>query len=172
QPSHCCRRPEPCSTDYYDRCGHHRCDDSARPGACRPIQLRVSAHVDCCHRRADCFDLNHLGDCPGLVSNDRRHRAAEQSASSPAGTRGAERLESCRQRPQGLLFRPVPTVTWRDMSNKGPTNGDDQDPMSEMFRKMFGENAPDPEEIQRAMNQFGASGMPFDPSMMDPQMMQ
>ena len=37
---------------------------------------------------------------------------------------------------------------------------------------MFGENAPDPDEIQRAMNQFGASGMPFDPSMMDPQMMQ
>ncbi len=58
------------------------------------------------------------------------------------------------------------------MSNTGPTNGDDHDPMSEMFRKMFGENAPDPEEIQRAMNQFGASGMPFDPSMMDPQMMQ
>lgn len=58
------------------------------------------------------------------------------------------------------------------MSNTGPTNGDDQDPMSEMFRKMFGENAPDPEEIQRAMKQFGASGMPFDPSMMDPQMMQ
>src|SRR5699024_3713236 len=76
------------------------------------------------------------------------------------------------QRPQRLLFEPVPTVTWRDMSNTGPTNGDDHDPMSEMFRKMFGENAPDPEEIQRAMNQFGASGMPFDPSMMDPQMMQ
>src|SRR5699024_5916523 len=76
------------------------------------------------------------------------------------------------QSPQRLLFEPVPTVTWRNMSNTGPTNGDDHDPMSEMFRKMFGENAPDPEEIQRAMNQFGASGMPFDPSMMDPQMMQ
>ncbi|GAA2026555.1 zinc-dependent metalloprotease [Yaniella flava] len=37
---------------------------------------------------------------------------------------------------------------------------------------MFGGDAPDPEEIQRAMNQFGASGMPFDPSMMDPQMIQ
>ncbi|HEY4536319.1 MAG TPA: zinc-dependent metalloprotease [Enteractinococcus sp.] len=58
------------------------------------------------------------------------------------------------------------------MSNQGPTNGDDQDPMAEMFRRMFGENAPDPEEIQKAMQQFGASGMPFDPSMMDPQMMQ
>src|SRR5699024_8922384 len=58
------------------------------------------------------------------------------------------------------------------MSNQGPTNGDDQDPMEEMFRRMFGGNAPDPEEIQRAMQQFGASGMPFDPSMMDPQMMQ
>lgn len=58
------------------------------------------------------------------------------------------------------------------MSNQGPTNGDDNDPMSEMFRRMFGENAPDPEEIQRAMNQFGGGGMPFDPSMMDPQMIQ
>lgn len=58
------------------------------------------------------------------------------------------------------------------MSNQGPTNGDDHDPMSEMFRRMFGENAPDPEEIQRAMNQFGGGGMPFDPSMMDPQMIQ
>ncbi|WP_343955812.1 zinc-dependent metalloprotease [Yaniella flava] len=58
------------------------------------------------------------------------------------------------------------------MSNQGPTNGDDHDPMSEMFRRMFGGDAPDPEEIQRAMNQFGASGMPFDPSMMDPQMIQ
>jgi len=59
------------------------------------------------------------------------------------------------------------------MSNQGPTNnGDDEDPMAEMFRRMFGGNAPDPEEIQRAMNQFGASGMPFDPSMMDPQMIQ
>ncbi|GAA4474368.1 zinc-dependent metalloprotease [Enteractinococcus fodinae] len=57
------------------------------------------------------------------------------------------------------------------MSNQGPTNGDDHDPMSEMFRRMFGGNAPDPEEIQRAMNQFGG-GMPFDPSMMDPQMIQ
>lgn len=58
------------------------------------------------------------------------------------------------------------------MSNQGPTNGDDHDPMSEMFRRMFGGNAPDPEEIQRAMQQFGAEGMPFDPSMMDPQMIQ
>src|SRR5699024_8034191 len=58
------------------------------------------------------------------------------------------------------------------MRNTDPTSVDDHDPMSEMFRKMFGEKAPDPEEIQRAMNQFGASGMPFDPSMMDPQMMQ
>src|SRR5690625_2012484 len=58
------------------------------------------------------------------------------------------------------------------MSNQGPTNGDDHDPMSEMFRRMFGGNAPDPEEIQRAMNQFGGAGMPFDPSMMDPQMIQ
>ncbi|HEY4557911.1 MAG TPA: zinc-dependent metalloprotease [Enteractinococcus sp.] len=61
------------------------------------------------------------------------------------------------------------------MSNQGPqgpTNGDENDPMAEMFRRMFGGNAPDPEEIQRAMNQFGASGMPFDPSMMDPQMIQ
>jgi len=58
------------------------------------------------------------------------------------------------------------------MSNQGPTNGDDHDPMSEMFRRMFGDNAPDPEEIQRAMQQFGAEGMPFDPSMMDPQMIQ
>lgn len=58
------------------------------------------------------------------------------------------------------------------MSNQGPTNGDDHDPMSEMFRRMFGGNAPDPEEIQRAMQQFGAQGMPFDPSMMDPQMLQ
>lgn len=58
------------------------------------------------------------------------------------------------------------------MSNQGPTNGDDQDPMSEMFRRMFGGEGPNPEEIQRAMNQFGAAGMPFDPSMMDPQMIQ
>ena len=58
------------------------------------------------------------------------------------------------------------------MSNQGPTNGDDHDPMSDMFRRMFGGNAPDPEEIQRAMNQFGGAGMPFDPSMMDPQMIQ
>ena len=58
------------------------------------------------------------------------------------------------------------------MSNQGPTNGDDHDPMSEMFRRMFGGDAPNPEEIQRAMNQFGAAGMPFDPSMMDPQMIQ
>jgi putative hydrolase len=58
------------------------------------------------------------------------------------------------------------------MSNQGPTNGDDHDPMSEMFRRMFGGNAPDPEEIQRAMNQFGGAGMPLDPSMMDPQMIQ
>lgn len=61
------------------------------------------------------------------------------------------------------------------MSNQGPqgpTNGDENDPMAEMFRRMFGGNAPDPEEVQRAMNQFGASGMPFDPSMMDPQMIQ
>ena len=58
------------------------------------------------------------------------------------------------------------------MSNQGPTNGDDHDPMSEMFRRMFGGNAPDPEEIQRAMNQFGGAGMSFDPSMMDPQMIQ
>lgn len=58
------------------------------------------------------------------------------------------------------------------MSNQGPTNGDDHDPMSEMFRRMFGDNAPDPEEIQRAMQQFGGAGMPFDPSMMDPQMIQ
>src|SRR5699024_147425 len=76
------------------------------------------------------------------------------------------------QSPQFLLFQPGTTVAWRDMINTCPTNGDVHDPMSEIFRKMFGENAPDPEEIQRAMNQFGASGMPFDPSMMDLQMMQ
>lgn len=58
------------------------------------------------------------------------------------------------------------------MSNQGPTNGDDQDPMSELFRRMFGGDAPDPEEIQRAMQEFGAAGMPFDPSMMDPQLIQ
>ena len=58
------------------------------------------------------------------------------------------------------------------MSNQGPTNGDDNDPMSEMFRRMFGGDGPNPEEIQRAMNQFGGAGMPFDPSMMDPQMIQ
>src|SRR5690625_837028 len=58
------------------------------------------------------------------------------------------------------------------MSNTGPTNGDDHDPMSEMFRKMFGENAPDPEEIQRAMNQFGSSGIPSDTSMSNQQRIQ
>lgn len=58
------------------------------------------------------------------------------------------------------------------MSNERPNNGDDNDPMSEIFRRMFGGETPDPEEIQRAMNQFGAAGMPFDPSMMDPQMIQ
>lgn len=54
-------------------------------------------------------------------------------------------------------------------------NGDDpQDQLAEMMRQMFGGNAPDPEKVRRAMEQLGGANgaMPFDPSQMNPAMMQ
>lgn len=63
----------------------------------------------------------------------------------------------------------------------GPGNGsssqggEPEDPLAEMMRRMFGGNGPDPDEVRRAMEQLGGGtggGMPFDPSMMNPEMMQ
>ncbi|WP_091693508.1 zinc-dependent metalloprotease [Micrococcus terreus] len=75
--------------------------------------------------------------------------------------------------------------------------GAGEDPLAEMLRKMFGGNAPDPEELRRALGEMGGpgagftgvpgssmpgaggqggmpgmpGGLPFDPSMMNPEMM-
>lgn len=64
--------------------------------------------------------------------------------------------------------------------NNNPSDSSDgsdpNDPLADMMRQMFGSNGPDPEEIRRAMEQLGSGtggqGMPFDPSMMNPAMMQ
>lgn len=57
----------------------------------------------------------------------------------------------------------------------GPNNSDgnsEEDPLADMMRQMFGGQGPNPEEIRQAMEQMGGAGMPFDPSMFDPAMMQ
>ncbi|TFI29332.1 zinc-dependent metalloprotease, partial [Micrococcus endophyticus] len=61
------------------------------------------------------------------------------------------------------------------MSNDPRTPGSDdgRDPLEEMLRQLFGGNGPDPDEIRRAMEGMGGpGGMPFDPSQLDPAMMQ
>ena len=59
---------------------------------------------------------------------------------------------------------------------KNPGSGDEHDPLEEMLGRLFGGQGPDPEAIRRAMEQMGGPGggaMPgFDPSQMDPAMMQ
>lgn len=76
----------------------------------------------------------------------------------------------------------------------GSDDGNAEDPLAEMLRRMFGGDGPDPEEIRRAMGQMGGAGsgftgvpgssmpgaggpggmpggLPFDPSQLDPAMM-
>ncbi|WP_298713792.1 zinc-dependent metalloprotease [Micrococcus sp. 2A] len=54
-----------------------------------------------------------------------------------------------------------------------PGSDDGRDPLEDMLRQMFGGQAPDVEEIRRAMQGMGGTGgMPFDPSRLDPAMMQ
>ncbi|MEO9248981.1 zinc-dependent metalloprotease [Citricoccus nitrophenolicus] len=59
----------------------------------------------------------------------------------------------------------------------GPGSPDGDDALSEMLRRMFGANAPDPEELRRALGGMGGGtgagpgGLPFDPSQLDPAMM-
>lgn len=59
---------------------------------------------------------------------------------------------------------------------KNPGSGDERDPLEEMLGRLFGGQGPDPEQIRRAMEQMGGPGggtVPgFDPSQMDPAMMQ
>jgi putative hydrolase len=64
----------------------------------------------------------------------------------------------------------------------GPGSSDAEDPLSEMLRRMFGGDGPDPEELRRALGGMGGApgsgqggmpgGLPFDPSQLDPAMMQ
>ncbi|MDY6055151.1 zinc-dependent metalloprotease [Micrococcus sp.] len=54
-----------------------------------------------------------------------------------------------------------------------PGSDDGRDPLQDMLRQMFGGQAPDAEEIRRAMQGMGGpGGMPFDPSALDPSVMQ
>lgn len=64
-----------------------------------------------------------------------------------------------------------------DPRTPGPDDG--RDPLEEMLRQMFGGQAPDADEIRKAMEGMGAPGgmggmpgMGFDPSRLDPAMMQ
>lgn len=67
-----------------------------------------------------------------------------------------------------------------DPRTNGPDDG--RDPLEEMLRQMFGGQAPDADEIRKAMEGMGApggmggmpgmAGMGFDPSRLDPAMMQ
>ncbi|WGH83956.1 zinc-dependent metalloprotease [Auritidibacter ignavus] len=58
-------------------------------------------------------------------------------------------------------------------NDHGDDGSDNNDPFSEMLRRMFGEQAPNPEEIRRAMQQMSdQSAMPLDPAMFNPAMMQ
>lgn len=57
----------------------------------------------------------------------------------------------------------------------GSGSGDDdaRDPLEEMLRQMFGGQGPDPEQIRQAMQGMGGpGGMGFDPSALDPTMLQ
>lgn len=54
-------------------------------------------------------------------------------------------------------------------NDHGDDGSDNNDPFSEMLRRMFGEQAPNPEEIRRAMQQMSdQSAMPLDPAMFNP----
>ena len=61
------------------------------------------------------------------------------------------------------------------MSNDARTPGSDdgRDPLEEMLRQLFGGQGPDPDEVRRAMEGLGGpGGVPFDPSQLNPAMMQ
>ena len=61
------------------------------------------------------------------------------------------------------------------MSNDARTPGSDdgRDPLEEMLRQLFGRQGPDPDEVRRAMEGLGGpGGVPFDPSQLNPAMMQ
>lgn len=74
------------------------------------------------------------------------------------------------RRPGGRI--PLGAMT-HDSQNRGQDN--ERDPLEDMLRQLFGGQAPDADEVRRAMENMGGApgGMGgFDPSQMDPAMMQ